>query len=43
MDAIWTYNASTQKWKQLGPSDYFEIGRGYWIHAKTTCVWEVPL
>jgi parallel beta-helix repeat protein len=43
VDAILTYNASTQTWKKLGPSDYFEIGRGYWIHAKTKCEWEVPL
>ncbi len=43
VDAIWTYNATTQKWKGIGPSDYFEIGRGYWVHAKTKCEWEVPL
>ncbi len=43
IDAILTYNASTQIWKKLGPSDYFKIGRGYWIHAKTKCEWEVPL
>ncbi len=43
VDAIWMYNAATQKWKDLGPSDYFEIGRGYWVHAKTKCEWEVPL
>jgi parallel beta-helix repeat protein len=43
IDAILTYNAGTHKWKELGPSDYFEIGRGYWVHAKTKCEWEVPL
>ena len=43
VDAIWTYNAATQKWKEITESDYFELGRGYWIHAKTTCEWEVPL
>ncbi|UCE36100.1 MAG: exo-alpha-sialidase [Thermoplasmata archaeon] len=43
VDAIWTYNASSQKWEQIGEFDYFEKGRGYWIHAKTDCVWEVPL
>ncbi len=43
VDAIWTYNASTQKWEKLGPSDYFELGRGYWVHAKVECEWEVPL
>jgi parallel beta-helix repeat protein len=43
IDAILTYNAATHKWKKLGPSDYFEIGKGYWIHTKTKCEWEVPL
>ena len=44
VNSIWTYNAFTQKWEELNePEDYFQIGRGYWIHAKTECVWEVPL
>jgi hypothetical protein len=43
VDAIWTFNASSQKWEQIGEFDYFERGRGYWIHAKTKCIWEVPL
>ncbi len=43
VDAIWTYNAATQKWKELGPSDYFKPCRGYWIHSKVECEWEVPL
>lgn len=43
VDSIWIYNAAMQKWKQIGPSDYFEVGNGYWIHAKTKCEWEVPL
>ncbi|UCE39227.1 MAG: exo-alpha-sialidase [Thermoplasmata archaeon] len=43
VDAIWTYNASIQKWEQIGEFDYFERGRGYWVHAKTNCLWEVPL
>jgi parallel beta-helix repeat protein len=43
VDSIWTYDATTQKWKELGPSDYFELGRGYWVHTITKCVWEVPL
>ncbi|KPJ63189.1 hypothetical protein AMJ44_14660 [candidate division WOR-1 bacterium DG_54_3] len=43
VDSIWTFNAATQKWKELGPSDYFELGMGYWIHAKTKCEWKVPL
>ncbi len=43
VDAIWTYHAATQKWEEIGPSDYFELGRGYWIHATTKCEWKVPL
>jgi hypothetical protein len=43
VDAIWTYNASNQKWEQIGEFDYFERGKGYWVHAKTDCVWDVPL
>jgi uncharacterized repeat protein (TIGR01451 family) len=43
VDSIWSYNATTQKWKELGLTDYFEPGRGYYIHAITDCEWEVPL
>jgi parallel beta-helix repeat protein len=43
IDAIWTYNAAIQKWGKLGEFDYFEVGRGYYIHAISDCVWEVPL
>lgn len=44
VDSIWTYNATTQKWVELNDAlDYFEIGQGYWFHAKTECVWNVPL
>ncbi|UCG70674.1 MAG: right-handed parallel beta-helix repeat-containing protein, partial [Thermoplasmata archaeon] len=43
VDAIWTHNPSTKKWKELTASDFFEIGKGYWIHAKVECEWEVPL
>jgi hypothetical protein len=32
-----------QKWKEIGDSDYFEIGRGYWIHSKVEKTWDVPL
>ena len=42
-DSIWTYNATIQSWINLGSSDYFEPGMGYWIYAKTECIWEVPL
>lgn len=25
------------------PTDYFELCRGYWIHATQECEWDVPL
>jgi parallel beta-helix repeat protein len=43
VDAIWTYNATMQKWKEITASDNFEVGRGYWIHSKVTKTWIVPL
>jgi parallel beta-helix repeat protein len=43
VDAIWYFNATTQEWKELGEFDYFELGRGYWIHSNVTEVWKVPL
>ncbi|ODS40616.1 MAG: hypothetical protein A7315_08065 [Candidatus Altiarchaeales archaeon WOR_SM1_79] len=43
VDAIWTFNATTQTWKEIGPTDDFELGRGYWVHSKVTKVWDVPL
>jgi parallel beta-helix repeat protein len=43
VDAIWTHNATTQKWKEITASDNFEVGRGYWIHAKNKVTWIVPL
>jgi parallel beta-helix repeat protein len=43
VDAIWTFNAATQTWEDIKAGDYFEVGRGYWVHATQECVWEVPL
>jgi hypothetical protein len=43
VNAIWTFDATIQKWEKIGEGDFFETGRGYWIHAKTECEWEVPL
>ena len=43
VDAVWTFDASTQKWEDIDASDFFILGRGYWIHATQECVWEVPL
>jgi parallel beta-helix repeat protein len=43
VDSIWTYDTAAKKWEEIGPSDFFEIGRGHYIHTKTKCEWEVPL
>jgi len=43
VDSVWTYNASSQQWKEIGEFDLFERGRGYWIHATVEKIWEVPL
>lgn len=43
VDAILTYDANSQKWEEVKPSDNFEMGKGYFIHAKMKCIWEVPL
>jgi parallel beta-helix repeat protein len=43
VDAIQTYDAATGNWEVLGPSDDFELGRGYWVHSLVEKVWEVPL
>ena len=43
VDAVWTFDAATQTWEEIGAGDYFEVGRGFWIHATQECVWEVPL
>jgi parallel beta-helix repeat protein len=43
VDSIWTHNVRSQKWEEIGESDYFETGRGYWIHSKVQKTWDVPL
>jgi hypothetical protein len=43
VDALYYYSSVTRKFKEMGSSDYFEPGRGYYIHVKTDCIWEVPL
>jgi parallel beta-helix repeat protein len=43
VDAVWTYNAASQQWEELGESDFFKPCKGYWIHATSSCEWEVPL
>ncbi|UCG69973.1 MAG: hypothetical protein JSV09_02840, partial [Thermoplasmata archaeon] len=43
VNSIWTFNAVMQKWEEIGELDYFEIGKGYWIHALHEIIWDVPL
>jgi hypothetical protein len=43
VDAIWTYESSTQKWVQLENSDYLVPENGYWVHSKVNKNWIVPL
>jgi parallel beta-helix repeat protein len=43
VNAIWTYDAGSQTWKELGESDYFIIGKGYWMHSKVEITWKVPI
>ncbi|UCE36798.1 MAG: right-handed parallel beta-helix repeat-containing protein [Thermoplasmata archaeon] len=42
LNAIWTYDASTQTWDEIEEFDYFEVGRGYYINSKYERVWDVP-
>jgi parallel beta-helix repeat protein len=41
VDAIWTFNPDSQQWEDVGPSDHFEPGRGYWIHSNIDITWEI--
>jgi parallel beta-helix repeat protein len=43
VDAIQYFDSSTETWHFLEEGNSFEIGRGYWFHATTDCIWEVPL
>ncbi|UCG70285.1 MAG: right-handed parallel beta-helix repeat-containing protein [Thermoplasmata archaeon] len=43
VDIIQWYNTSSQTWHDMEEDDYFMLGRGYWVYAKTECIWEVPL
>jgi hypothetical protein len=40
---IYTFNAASETWEDVGENDCMEIGKGYWIYANSYCVWEVPL
>jgi hypothetical protein len=44
VDSIWTYDSTKQEWMELkNPTDYFEVGQGYWIHSKVDKTWNIPL
>jgi outer membrane protein assembly factor BamB len=43
VDSIWTYDATIQEWKEMDLLSYFEIGKGYFIHANVEVAWEIPL
>jgi hypothetical protein len=43
VDSIWYFDALNNKWWEMGPSDYFVQGRGYWFHSKFDTTWIVPL
>ncbi len=43
IDKIQWNDASTQTWHEMGPDDNFVPTRGYWIHVKTQCLWDVLL
>jgi parallel beta-helix repeat protein len=43
VDIVWTFDSATQTWNEVGSSDCFEPGRGYWIHSNAGGTWEVPL
>jgi hypothetical protein len=43
VDAVQYYDTSEGRLKTLEENDLIEPGKGYYIHAKTDCVWEVPL
>ncbi|UCE73053.1 MAG: Omp28-related outer membrane protein [Methanomassiliicoccales archaeon] len=43
VDSIFTYDAATQQWKEIGEFDNFEVGQGYWIRSNDLYYWTVPL
>lgn len=43
VDSIWAYNSTIQAWVEIHEVDYFEIGKGYWIHSNVEKIWDVPL
>ena len=43
VNMIHSYNAETNTWEEMGPSDSFVLGGGYWIHSLVEKTWNVPL
>ncbi len=43
VDSIWTYQTTMKKWEEIKETDYFEPGKGYWVHALFEKTWEIPL
>jgi hypothetical protein len=43
VDVIQHYDPTEGMLKTLGENELMESGRGYWFHATTDCIWEVPL
>jgi parallel beta-helix repeat protein len=43
VNSILTYDSLTQNWVVIGESDYFETGRGYWIHSVGEKTWKIPV
>jgi hypothetical protein len=42
VDTIWSFDAQSGLWEEMGEFDEFKAGRGYWIHSKVETVWLVP-
>lgn len=42
VDSIWTYNAETNTWVEVGESDLMIAGNAYWVHSLAEVIWEVP-
>ncbi|UCE72931.1 MAG: M20/M25/M40 family metallo-hydrolase [Methanomassiliicoccales archaeon] len=42
VDSIWSFNAETGQWKELGEFDDFILGCGYWIRSVVKKTWQVP-
>ncbi len=43
VECVQTFDATLQQWVDLGPSDNFELGKGYWIYSNSEQDWEVPV